>query len=168
MGFTDLSEFLDDADLTITLGARAYTVPSPDAETGLRLTGMANIAVRVKSGAVVTAEELASIRVDDDDERQFVAVVLGPALDAMIADRIPWTVISRAAQYAFVYFSLGRQAAEQALERGVFKGGAVPPATGATTSTAAKSGRPASAGSSRRAAGASPGARSSKAGSRSR
>lgn len=127
MTFADLSDFLDDDFLPITLKGKEYRVASPDAETGLRLSALANIGARLKAGKEVPPEQIASIQLDDQEERQFITLILGDTLDEFIADGYSWVAVSRIAQYAFTHFIIGAESARKAYEAGVFSGKAEAP-----------------------------------------
>lgn len=169
MTFADLTDFLDDDGLPIKLGAHEYRIPSPDAETGIKLAAMANIGVKARVGADITEAQLKSIRFDDDEERDFIRLVLTEDIvQAMISNGVSWVALSRVAQYAFTHFAINPETARRALEAGMFSGKATAPTNRAARrssgSTAAKKGQPASRGSSRAGARSTSGARSSGAG----
>jgi hypothetical protein len=150
MPFVDLSEFLTENDLVIHgLGPRDYTVPAPDVERGLRYNALSAIAIRVNRGETVTREEMESLRLNDDEERQFaIEILTQEVVDQMAEDGLPWPAVTRTAQYAYTHFAISPEAAKKAFEAGVFSGkGLTPPTNRAArrTTTATRSARPASA-----------------------
>ena len=152
MPFVDLSEFLTENDLVIQgLGPRDYSIPAPDAETGLRYNALSNIAIKASKGEHVQESELAALKLDDDEERSFVEQMLGgEVLTQMTEDRLPWPAIVRTAQYAFTHFAVSPDAASKAMAAGAFSGKAPAPTNRATRRAAgAKSARPASTASKR-------------------
>lgn len=154
MPIVDLGRFLDDDELVIPKvkstkfpEGKDYHVPSPDAETGLWLSGLASLGARVANGDTkVTEEEMLSLQMNDKAERNFIEVVLSTAYPEMVADGVSWVAIQRMSQYAFAYFAISPQAAAEGVKSGAFSGKAPKPA--AQNATRAKSQRsPASAGS---------------------
>lgn len=146
MPFVDLSEFLTENDLVIQgLGPRDYTVPAPDAETGLKYSALSNIAVRASKGEEVTPQDLEALKLDDAEERDFVHQMLGADVVAqMTEDRLPWPALVRTAQYVFTHFAVSADAAAKAKIAGAFSGKAQAPTNRATRRSTAKSARPAS------------------------
>lgn len=114
----------------VPLGGKRYRVESPDAETGLRLTALADIARAAQQKREVKPEDVAKLNLDDDQEREFAVQVLGDTYAELMADGVAWTIIQRVVQYAYIYFSMGAETAEKAAREGLFRGGkAVIPAT---------------------------------------
>lgn len=128
MPLRDLSAYLDDDALDIPVDGRTYRIESPDAETGLRLTAMATLGGKIADGdAEVSADELESLQLDDGQEQDFTRMVLGKTLDEMVADGVTWVKIQRVTRYAFLYFAMSPEAADQAASKGVLQGeGAAP------------------------------------------
>lgn len=152
MTVADLTDFLDETGLPITLGAHRYLIPSPDGEKGLKMAAMAQVGMKAKLGGDITEGQLKSLKMDDGEERDFIRFVCTDEIvDAMLADGINWTAMSRVAQYAFTHFAIGEETARKALEAGLFSGKAsAPTGNRAARRTAAKSPKsPASPGSSR-------------------
>ena len=143
---TDLSQFLDfmedeDGFLSPKMPSRAhpegrqYRVASPDAKTGLRLNALADLMVKREMKVAVSDHDVARLRMDDDAEQEFVRQVLGAtrtideknALDEMIADGCKWEHIKRMSQYAFTYFGISKEAADEAVKNGLLSGKVVAP-----------------------------------------
>lgn len=105
-------------------GGHQYRVPSPDALTGLRLTALADISIKAaKNPGELGEKDAKRLRLDDQEERDFIQQVLTPELvEEMVADGVKWTHVKRLASYAFTYFAIGADAAEQAAKSGVFSG----------------------------------------------
>lgn len=125
----DLGEWLnDDGFDTPPIRSRehpdgkVYRIPSPDAETGIRLAALAEIGRKVATKRDVDQRDLERLRLDDREERDFAQQVLGSAFDTMTADGVPWTTMQRLTRYAYVYFTIGEEAADNALRSGVFAG----------------------------------------------
>lgn len=168
MPFVDLSEFLTENDLVLQgLGPRDYTVPAPDAETGLKYSALSNIAVRAQKGEQISEQDLAALHLDDAEEREFVVQMLTQeVVDQMREDRLQWPAMVRTAQYVFTHFAVSADAAAKAKTAGAFSGKAQAPTNRAGRRAAqAKSARPASTASSKpRTTAASRGRRSSNSG----
>lgn len=125
--FKDLSEFLADDGLEVPVDGKVYRIPSPDAETGLFLTGLANLGEKVATGGEVGAVDFARLQLDDEEESTFIRLVLGAALDELVADNVAWVKIQRLSRYAFFHFAIGPEAAERMLESGMLAGEAPAP-----------------------------------------
>lgn len=156
----DVLSFLDDDGLEIPgvkstkyPDGKTYMIPSPDGETGIRLSALADIAVKVNSGREVDARDARRLRMDDTEERDFAQQVLGSVLPELLADGVSWVRIQRITQYAYVHFAFSPEAARDAAERGVFAGKAPARnraerrAKGKGKTGAGKSAQPASTGS---------------------
>lgn len=119
MALVDLSAYLADGALDIPSipskrypEGKQYRIPSPDAKTGLWLEAIAGIGTKTAVGAEVTEEDAAGLKLDDDEEKAFYERVLGPVYGELIDDEADWTVITRLGQYAFMYFTVGKDAAD--------------------------------------------------------
>jgi hypothetical protein len=105
-----------------------YRVPSPDALTGLWLTATADLTIRLHEGAEPAAADLERLQLDDSQERDFISQVLSPdVVEAMKADGVRWEHMRRMALYAYLYFTVGEQAAERARAGGLLAGKAPSP-----------------------------------------
>lgn len=123
MALVDLGTFLDDDALDtppipsrVHPEGRSYRIPSPDWRTGLALSKMVNLGLTAAAGRVLTEEDAASIDLDDSEERDFAALVLGDAAAQMAADGVSWTRVQRLAQYALLFFTLGAEAASKVVK----------------------------------------------------
>lgn len=106
----------------------SYRVPSPDAETGLRIVAIMDITLRAQSGHEVTEEEMARLKVPDEREDEFLRSVLSSSVvDQMLADGCKWEHMKRLAMYGYLFFTVGAKAAEGAREQGLLRGKATGP-----------------------------------------
>lgn len=150
-------DFLEDDALTLPPvkskahpEGKVYSIPSPDAETGLflqQLTGY--LARRAKAlrddpdaepgeadkRAEASIERFLARRtaeVDDDDQAMQLEaagrLVLGETVGELIADGVSWVVIQRLSRYALLHFTQGPEAAKEAALSGALVGGALAPA----------------------------------------
>lgn len=150
-------DFLEDDALTLPPiksrahpEGKAYTIPSPDAETGLflqQLTGY--LARRAKAlrddpeaepteadkhteARIERFLEARTAEVDGNDEAMQLEaagrLVLGSAVGELIADGVSWVVIQRLSRYALLHFTQGPEAAKDAALSGTISGGAMAPA----------------------------------------
>ena len=110
MTFRDISELLD-AGLALPIRGKVYTVPPVDAETGLRLQRLAEVAAQAAK-AVENGEGLDAIVFDDDDEIDLYRVALGAAYEEMLADGVSWPALKIAGVTAWLDSAVGREAAE--------------------------------------------------------
>ena len=135
MALRDLQEFLEDDGLEYPLRAssfedptkwqdrehddgtyaKKYRVPSPSARTGLWLTSLWDLGAKAASGGDISAEEVAAIKLDDDQEKTLYQRVLGPVYDEMLADGVKWTALQRVGQDAYLCFAASKELANQAL-----------------------------------------------------
>lgn len=130
---------------------KAYSIPSPDAETGMRLTALAELAAKKAKGIEIKEADVKRLNLNDTEEREFAEQVLGAALAEMQGDGVSWVRIQRITKYAFTHFAVSAESAREAASRGVFEGKAqarpnraarrakpttqkAPPASGATRS----------------------------------
>lgn len=110
MAFKDLGDLLD-AGLLLPYKGKTYVIPPVDAETGLKFQRLAEVAAQLAQ-ATETGEELDAVVLDDAGEVDLYRDALGPAYDAMIADRVPWPMLKTAAVTAWLDAAVSRDAAE--------------------------------------------------------
>jgi len=130
-GMDSLWSFLEDDSIRIPVpipsrehpDGKLYTVPSPDAETGVRLTALADIARKQRQGVQVSARDVARLHLNDEEEREFAQQVMGSCYDEMMADGVAWVTIQKVMNYAYIYFAMGKDVADQAAREGLFSGG---------------------------------------------
>lgn len=118
MGHADFGSFLDDDAIDTPPipsrehpDGRSYRIPSPDAATGIRLTAMVNLGVGLASGAKMDPRDAEKLKLDDDQEKDFLEEVLGTAFLQLVADGVSWVRIQRLGRYCLLYFTLGPEAA---------------------------------------------------------
>lgn len=132
-GLDSLWSFLDDDSIRIPMPIKShaypegklYVVPSPDAETGMRLTALADVARKQQQGVKVSERDAARLHISDDEEREFAQQVMGSCYDEMVRDGVSWVIIQRVMNYAYIYFSMGKDTADKAAREGLFTGGKV-------------------------------------------
>lgn len=134
--YDDLAAFLSDDALRLPPiksrkhpNGKSYTVPSPDAETGLWLNSVANLGILAaadEGGQVLSPQQKASLELDDNDERNFHQRVLGTAYDEMLADGVSWVVLTRLSSYVFTYYGISPEVANDAMKAGAFGGPKAP------------------------------------------
>lgn len=132
-GLDSLWSFLDDDSIRIPVPipsrahpeGKLYTVPSPDAETGVRLTALADIARKQQQGVRVSERDVARLHLNDEEEREFAQQVMGTCYDEMMQDGVAWVTIQKVMNYAYIYFAMGRDVADKAAREGLFSGGKV-------------------------------------------
>lgn len=125
MGYVDLGSYLDDDAIdTPTIpstkhpAGRSYRIPSPDAATGVRLTAMVTLGVAFATGAELDERDADKLKLDDEQEKDFLEEVLGSAYGELIADGVSWTRIQRLGRYCLLHFTLGPEAAADEVKRG--------------------------------------------------
>jgi hypothetical protein len=82
-----------------------------DAETGLRLQRLAEVAAQAAKAAEI-GEPLDTVALDDDAEVDLYRDALGTAYDEMLADRVPWPMLKVAGVTAWLDAAVSREAAE--------------------------------------------------------
>lgn len=107
MSFTPV---LEDPTLDLPIGDKTYRVPSPPYEVGRRIHRMFD--------PLAPAEAL-----NDVEERDLYAEVLGPVLQEMVDDKVSWHALKRAGGAALLWIAYGVSAAES-----FWNGGADPKA----------------------------------------
>lgn len=115
MAFRDLSEVLD-AGLSLPYKGKVYLVPPVDAETGLRLQRLAEVAAQVakaaEDGEPLDTATLDTVALDDAGEVDLYRDALGTAYAEMLADRVPWPMLRVAGVTAWLDTAVSREAAE--------------------------------------------------------
>jgi hypothetical protein len=113
MAFRDLSEVLD-AGLSLPYKRKTYLVPPVDAETGLRLQRLTEVAAQAAKAAENGGDgvSLDEVVLDDDAEVDLYRDALGPAYAEMLADRVPFDVLKVAAITVWLATTVSRDAAE--------------------------------------------------------
>lgn len=132
MALRDLGAFLEDDALDVPVpgkdeAVRTYRIASPDAETGLWLQTVVGLGVKAASGGEISEADAESLQLDDDQEADFYRRIMGSTLDDMIRDGVSWVRIERVSRYAMLYFALGPEQADDALESGYLSGEAPAP-----------------------------------------
>lgn len=113
MAFRDLSEVLD-AGLSLPYKGKTYVVPPVDAETGLRLQRLAEVAAQAAKAMETggDGELLDEVALDDAEEVDLYRDALGTAYEEMLADRVPWPMFRVAGVTAWLDTAVSREAAE--------------------------------------------------------
>lgn len=119
---------------------KVYVI-DPDAAAGIYCQKLFNTATAALAGADLTPEDIASLELDDEAEKNLYPKVLGPAYAEMFADGIPWVWIKHAGTTALMWLGLGMPAAES-FWAAAPQGEARRPATQDRKSPAKKSTRP--------------------------
>jgi hypothetical protein len=126
----DLSAYLADDALYVPIDGTTYRIPSPDALTGLKLMSIYQLSENVE----ITEEAKQALA---DDKRDLSQLVLGNGLDELVAGGVSWIKIQRITRYALLFFTLGEEVADHAVDSGALLGEAPAPspkgrATGAS------------------------------------
>lgn len=117
MGFKDLDDVFD-SSMPLPISGKIYKIPSVDAETGLWLQSVTQITAKRMSVAdgeeppELSDREISSLELDDDEETDFMQRMLGPALQEMRDDGVPWEKIKLVGQTATIRAMSGDDAAE--------------------------------------------------------
>lgn len=100
MAFKDLRELREQARLELPIDGKTYVVYDVDAETGLWAQELVDLGIAAYQGAEVDGSVL-----DDGDERNMYARLLGKTLDEMLADGVAWSDIKHAGITALLWIA---------------------------------------------------------------
>jgi len=90
-------------------GGRVYRIPDPPADLGARVARLVTSAIAAyQTGEAPDVEIL-----DDNDERDIVERLLGPAYEEMRADGVRWSYIRHAGVTAMFWVAVGEDAARE-------------------------------------------------------
>lgn len=145
--FDDLYDVLSADELVLPVGGKKYRIPEVDAETGLWCQRIAGLARKHGKGEDIS-HQLANL--DDDEERDLYSRMLGPVLDELTEDGIPWPKVQHIARTTLVWVVAGKAAAAVAWSlggapapapnRAARRGTATPAAARSTRKPASESG----------------------------
>lgn len=114
MPFERLSESFYDHEITLPVGDRDYTIPSPDADTGMFVQRVVVIGATAARNEPLTEDDqkfLAEAPSMNSDE--LVDMLLTPELHAQIkADKLNWGAYQKIIGTAMQWVAFGREAAE--------------------------------------------------------
>lgn len=119
MATRELPDFLDDGALKYPLKSskhpdgKTYVLVPADSERGLRLASLGELAMM--PSAELTKAQRERLNLDDDQEFDFYADILGDALEEMKADGVPFPKLKQVAQDAFAYWYLDPSVADAIL-----------------------------------------------------
>lgn len=115
MALQDLRGLLDQ-DLELPIGGKTYKIPPPPARVGLRLQLMRDAASMRDAGVELNAEDLALLKVDDDEEASFYEWTLRTAYQEMLADGVTLPEIKVASAGAFLFWTAASGHGQEELE----------------------------------------------------
>lgn len=113
--FDPIDEYLELDGISLPIRSRThpdgkdYTILPPDALTGLEVIRLVAASTSTIDDVEMQLREVAQI--DDAAGGNLEARVLGPALDEMIADGVPWPMVKLAFQTTMTWISLGAEVA---------------------------------------------------------
>ena len=113
----DLNEVLD-LDLHLPIGGKTYTVKPPPADVAADLMNRLAFGIAADAGIDLGEEQRTAIEVTDDAMPDFARQCLGPALDAMEADKLLPQQIEFAVTTAFYAWTVGKVFAQTYWETG--------------------------------------------------
>jgi hypothetical protein len=108
MVFKDLSEFADDPVLELPIDGRIYVVQGVDGETGI----WANLLLELGQAALA-GKEVDGSRLDDDQERDAYARLLGDTYQELLDADVSWERIKHVAYTALLWVTSGMATAEE-------------------------------------------------------
>lgn len=111
MGFKDLNDFFDPT-LPLPIRGKVYVVPSPDAKLGVKVQRLVALGFAANSGVELEEADVASLDLDDAEERDLIPRLLGSAYTEMLDDGIPWEMVKHAGETAIMWIGVGYEAAE--------------------------------------------------------
>lgn len=113
----DLDEVLD-LTLELPIRGKTYRVAPPDADTGNQLLNRLAFGIAADAGIDLGEEQRRAVEVSDDAMPDFGRQCLGPTLDEMVADKVPWPQVEFAITTAFYAWTVGKPFAEHYWESG--------------------------------------------------
>jgi hypothetical protein len=134
---------------------RTYRIPSPPAEDGLLVVKVTTLATRLLAGGEPTESEM----LDDSEERDLIAMALGPAAAELSADGVDWAWTRHAGLTAVLWIARGIEDAETYWRAAGDPTKLAEPQNREQRRAAAKSGSAKGAGTKRRASGSGTSAR---------
>lgn len=130
--FKALSERIYGAELVLPVDGVEYTIPEPDADTGLRLQAVMSTGIAAATQQEPGAKDIELL--SDAQEMDLFADALGTAYHEMRAAGVGYATLKHAAMTAFFYWTIGEDAAMAYWE----SGGKAPAANRATRRAASK------------------------------
>lgn len=106
--FEALDELLDDC-LELPVRGKLYRIDSPCAEDGIRVERITSMAMQLVAGGEPDEREV----LDDDEERDFYQLCLGPVYDEMLDDGVSWVWLRHSALTAMIWINSGTEAAKR-------------------------------------------------------
>lgn len=100
--FNDLDEFFDPS-LHLPVRGKTYTIQPVDGKTGVWVQRLFQLGAKAAGGQVLDPEALASLQLDDDQERDAFSRVLGDTLEEMLADKVGWEDIKLVGTTALIW-----------------------------------------------------------------
>lgn len=112
MSFKDLDDFFDPT-LRLPIRGKVYVVKSPDAKLGVKVQRLVALGFAAAGGADMSAADLDSLNLDDEQERDLYPRLLGDAYTEMVDDDLPWEWVKHAGSTALMWVGAGIEAAEE-------------------------------------------------------
>jgi hypothetical protein len=79
---------------------------------------MLTLTASVRAGAEISEADAASLHLNDEEEQEFTARMLGETHGEMLADKVPWEYLKLAARVVFTWAISNRAEALDLWERG--------------------------------------------------
>ncbi len=108
MAFKDLGEFADDPVLELPIDGRIYVVHGVDGETGLWAQRLLDMGMAAMAGKEVDGSKL-----DDDEERDVYARLLGGTFQELLDAGVTWERIKHVAYTALLWIASSMSTAEE-------------------------------------------------------
>ncbi|WP_181034118.1 hypothetical protein [Arthrobacter sp. GMC3] len=121
MAFKDLRETLD-STLSLPIGGKEYVIPPINAEVGLRMQDIMNVAAKAaqakKDGKEYVMTERDEELLSDDEEISIYRDAIGEAWDEMTEDGVTWEEMKLCALTAIFHATQGPEFAEEYFNSG--------------------------------------------------
>lgn len=111
--FQPIDEYLDDDGITLPIRGKDYTIQPPDALTGLEVSRLMSLTVDAVAGRDIEDDPRVQQVLDAHTKagESLENRVLGPALDEMVADGVPWPSVQLAFQTTMLWITQGAEVA---------------------------------------------------------
>lgn len=111
--FPVLGKTVVEDTLKLPIGDQVYTIHSPDAQTGLKVSQLFALAAAAAHGNEVTPGQVSALSFNDDEEKDFMEQVFTTELHERLMRELNWSQVQHVFQTSLVWIAYGEDAALQ-------------------------------------------------------